>query len=39
MFDPEGVAEMQDDRLLQTLDLSEVFIVGVLLFVVNQHMC
>jgi len=27
MFDPEGVAEKQDDRLLQTLNLSEVFVV------------
>ena len=24
MYDPDGVAEKQDDRLLQTLDLSEV---------------
>jgi len=27
MFDPNGVAEKQDDRLLQTLDLSEVCVV------------
>ena len=39
MFDPDGVAEKQDDRLLQTLDLCEVVVAGALLFVVNQHMC